>query len=91
MRKPEELEVVCQRHAFVEGVENVAQWFDFLHGTDGKAGDALQGHLDDDSECAEADAGRRQQLGVVVFIDVQHLPVARDQGEADDLGGQTAE
>ena len=84
---PVQLEVVDGGRLLDEPVEQVVERLDGLAGVQPERRDALQGHLGDDPQCAEADPGDAQQ----VAVDTTYVAATVDQLHPDDGGRQVAE
>ena len=84
---PVQLEVVDRGRLLDEPVEQVVERLDGLAGVQPERRHALQGHLGDDPQCAEADPGDAEQ----VAVDTTYVAATIDQLHPDDSGRQVAE
>ena len=83
--------MVGRVHRVGEVGQQVVERFDRLARMEVERGNAAQGDLGDDAECAEPDARDAQQLGIVLLVGPHDRAVAGDQLDADDRGGDVAE
>jgi len=74
-----------------DGVDDGVERFGPLERLQDERGHALDRDVDEDAEGAETEGDRRQELGLVLFVDAQQFAVSGDERRADDLGRDAPE